>query len=122
MAYWKIYSIIDYPDDRPFQSLKNCGVSKIRVKKIINNLGKKLGKRKILYLSAEDRSGASFIINSNGGAIVPINSGGKTKDINLGNFLKDEANKIFSNWNMVVNYNKYACHQCALKCIKKARN
>lgn len=121
IIYWKIYEFINYPN-RLFQSVKYHRISKIRIKRIINNLGKKLGKRKILYLSAKDRSEASFIINSNGEAIIPIDNEGKTKDIVLGNFLEDKASEIFSNWNKVVDYNKYMCHRCALKCIKRAKN
>ncbi|MCX6813675.1 MAG: radical SAM protein [Candidatus Azambacteria bacterium] len=116
IIFWKIYDIINYPD-RPFQSMKRHGISKIIIKEIINNLGKKLGKRKILYLSSSDRSGASFLINPDGGAIAPINNKAKTKDAPSGNLLKGETNEIFRNWNKIVDYNKYTCHKCALKCI-----
>lgn len=117
IVYWKIYDIINY-SDRSFQSIKGHGIPKTRIKKAIDNLGKKLGKNKILYLSPDDRSEASLIINPDGEAIVPINKKTKTKDFVLGNLLKDRTDKVFDNWSNVVDYNKYICHKCALRCIK----
>lgn len=117
IVYWKIYDIINY-SDRSFQSIKGHGIPKTRIKKAIDNLGKKLGKNKILYLSPDDRSEASLIINPDGEAIVPINKKTKTKDFILGNLLKDRTDKVFDNWSNVVDYNKYICHKCALRCIK----
>jgi len=118
IVYWKIYDIINY-SDRFFQSMKNHGILKAKTKKAINNLGKKLGKNKILYLSPDDRSEASLIINPDGGAVVPINKKTKTKDFILGNLLKDEIDKVFNNWSCVADYDKYACHKCALRCLRK---
>lgn len=117
ILYWKIYEFIGYPD-RPFQYLNYRKIPQQKIKKIINSLGKKLGKDKIFYLSTKDRSGVSFIINSDGGVAIPIEQDGKTRDCVLGNFLKDEASKIFNNWDKLVDYKKYACHLCALKCLK----
>lgn len=117
ILYWKIYDIINYPD-RLSQTMKNHGILKTKIKKAINNLGKKLGKSKILYLSPYDRSEASLLINPDGEAIVPINKKTKTKDFVLGNLLKDRTDKIFNNWNDVVDYNKYICHKCALRCVE----
>lgn len=117
IVYWKIYDIIDY-SDRVFQSMKNQRISKTRIKKVIDNLGKKLGKNKILYLSPDDRSEASLIINPNGEAVVPINKKTKTRDFVLGNLLKDGADEVFDNWSNTVDYNKYICHKCALRCTK----
>ena len=118
IIYWKIYDIINY-SDRFFQSMKGHGIHKTVVKKAINNLGKKLGKSKILYLSPNDRSDASLIINPDGEALVPVNKKDRTKDFVLGNLLKDRTNKIFNNWNDVADYNKYTCHKCALKCLRE---
>ena len=118
IAYWKIYEIIDY-FRRPFQSLKNQNIGGIKIKKAINVLGGKLGKNKIIYLSANERSGACFLINPNGEVIVPVHNKNQTKDIALGNLLKDKVNEIFKNWNKIVDYNKYACHKCVLKYIKR---
>jgi MoaA/NifB/PqqE/SkfB family radical SAM enzyme len=117
ILYWKIYDIINYPD-RSFQLIKYHGILKAKIKKTINNLGGKLGKNKILYLSPDDRSEASLIINPDGEAVVPINKKTKTKDFVLGNLLKDRAGKIFNNWSRVSDYNKYMCHKCSLRCIK----
>lgn len=121
IIHWKIYDIINY-HDRSFQLMKKHGISKTKTKKIINNLGKKLGKNKILYLSPDDRSEASLLINPDGDVVIPINKKNKTKDFVLGNLLKDKANKIFDNWNSIVDYNKYVCHKCALRCIKRSKS
>ena len=120
IAYWKIYNIIDYPD-RSFQSMKSNRISNTKIKKIISKLGKKLGKNKILYLSPNDRSEASLLINPDGEATCPVNKKTKTKDFVLGNLLKDKADEIFNNWSRIVDYNKYVCHKCAWKCIKKSK-
>lgn len=117
VLYWKIYEIIDYPG-RPFQSIKHSMLTRVRVKKAIGGLGKKLGKSKILYLSSEDRSEASFIINPNGDVIVPIDNEKKTNDIILGNLLKDKSDEIFVKWSEIIDYQKYLCHKCALKCMR----
>jgi len=117
IIYWKIYDIIGY-SNRPFQSIKGNKIPKIKIKKIIDALGSKLGKNKIFYLSPNKRSGASLLINPDGEVVVPINKKNKTKDIILGNLLKDKVDKIFKNWNKIADYNKYVCHKCALKCIK----
>lgn len=116
--YWKIYDIIDYPD-RLSQSIKNNTISEKKAKKVINTLGGKLDKNKIFYLSPKNRSRTSLIINPDGEAIVPIDKSTKTKDFVLGNFLKDGADKIFDNWSKAVDYNKYVCHKCALRCMGK---
>lgn len=116
IAYWKIYNIINYYD-RSFQSMKNNNIPLVEIKKVINSLGKKLEKDKIFYLSPKDRGEASLLINPDGEAIIPINKKTKTKDFVLGNFLKDRADKIFNNWSKSVDYNKYICHRCSLRCI-----
>ncbi len=116
VLYWKIYDIIDY-SNRPFQSVKSNKIPKIKIKKIVNVLGKKLGKEKIFYLSPADRSEASFLINPNGEALIPVNKKTKTTDFILGNLSKNEVSQIFMNWNKATDYNKYKCHKCALKCL-----
>lgn len=116
ILYWKIYDIIIYPD-RPFQSIKGNKISKTKIKKTIEVLGKKLGKNKIFYLSPTDRSEASLIINPDGEVLVPVNRKTKTKDFVLGNLLKNRVEEIFINWNKAADYNKYKCHKCALKCL-----
>ena len=121
IIYWKIYEIVDYYR-RPFQSVEDYRVFEARAKKTINKLGKKLGKNKILYLSSNDRSGASFLINPNGEAVVPINKKTKTKDIVLGNLLEDKTSKIFTNWSKIGDYPKYLCHKCALECVRRIKN
>ena len=120
IAYWKIYKIIDY-SDRSFQSMRGNNISDAKIKRVISKLGKKLGKNKILYLSPNDRSEASLLINPDGEAVVPINKETKTKDFVLGNLLKEKADKIFNNWSKAVDYNKYVCHKCALRCIKESK-
>ena len=117
ISYWKIYDIIDYPD-RPFQSIKDSKIPKTKIKKIIDGLGKKLEKSKIFYLTKNDRSEASFIINPNGEALVPFNKKTKTKDFILGNFVEDTVDEIFKNWNQAADYSKYMCHECALKYLR----
>lgn len=117
IAYWKIYNIIDY-SDRSFQSMKSNRISNARIKKVISKLGKKLEENKILYLSPNDRSEGSLLINPDGEAIVPVNKKTKTKDFVLGNLLEEKANEIFNNWSKVIDYNKYVCHKCALRCMK----
>ena len=121
IAYWKIYNIVNY-SDRLFQSLKGNNISETRIKKVINALGKKLGKKKVLYLSPNDRSEASLLINPDGEVIVPVNKKNKTKDFILGNLLKDNADIIFDKWGGVADYDKYVCHKCALKCVNKSRD
>jgi len=121
IAYWKIYNIINYPD-RSFQSMKSNRISNTRIKKVISELGKKIRKNKILYLSPKDRSEASLLINPDGEAIVPVNKKTKTKDFVLGNLLKDKADEVFNNWSRATDYNKYVCHKCALKCIKNLKS
>lgn len=118
VLYWKLYEIIDYPD-RSLQSIKRSMIPEARVKRAIGGLGKKLGKSKILFSSSKDRSGASFIINPDGEVIVPIDNEKKTKDIVLGNLLRDRGSEIFAKWGKIVNRQKYLCHKCALKCMKK---
>ena len=120
IAYWKIYKIIDY-SDRSFQSMRGNNISDAKIKRVISKLGKKLGKNKILYLSPNDRSEASLLINPDGEVVVPINKKSKTKDFVLGNLLKEKADKIFNNWSKAVDYNKYVCHKCALRCIKESK-
>lgn len=117
ISYWKIYDIINYLN-RPFQSIKGNKIPKIKIKKTIGALGKKLGKNKIFYLTPNNRGEASFIINPEGEALVPVNKKTKTKDFILGNFLEDTVDEIFKNWNQVVDYNKYICHKCALKYLR----
>lgn len=117
ILYWKIYDIIDYYN-ASFQSMKNHGISKVKIKKIINKLGEKLTKKRILYLSPNDRSEASLIINPDGKVMIPVNKKTETKDFILGDLLKDKTDKIFNNWNNIVDYNKYICHKCALRCLK----
>jgi MoaA/NifB/PqqE/SkfB family radical SAM enzyme len=116
ISYWKIYDIINY-SDRQFQSIRSNKLSKVKLKEIINGLGDRLGKDKVFYLSPDNRSEASLLINPNGEAVIPINKKAKTKDFILGNFLEDSASDIFKKWNKVTDYNKYACHKCALKCL-----
>ncbi|MFA5124923.1 MAG: radical SAM protein [Patescibacteria group bacterium] len=114
IIYWKIYELMRYYKAN-FQSKTECnGLSKI-VKPKFEKLGKKLGKNKFFYLSSDDRSGASFLINPDGRAIVPVESDGKTKDIALGNFLTDNIGEIFDKWNHYTDFSKYQCHKCALK-------
>jgi len=120
IAYWKIYNIIDY-SDRSFQSMRGNNISDAKIKRVISKLGKKLGKNKIFYLSPNDRSEASLLINPDGEVVVPINKKSKTKDFVLGNLLKEKADKIFNNWSKAVDYNKYVCHKCALRCIKESK-
>jgi hypothetical protein len=93
-------------------------VSKEKINKTIKSLGKIIGKDRVFYLSSKDRSGASLLINSNGDVVAPIQSENKTKDITLGNLLNDEVGVIFKKWNKVVDYKKYECHKCALRCLK----
>lgn len=71
IVYWKIYNMINY-SDRSFQSMKSNNISAARIKRIISSLGDRIGKDKVFYLSPKDRSEASFIINSDGEAVVPI--------------------------------------------------
>ena len=120
IIYWKIYEIIIYSREA-FQSLKNQRISKTKTREIINNLGKKLGKDKIIYSSSNDRGGASFLINPNGDAIVPIQNKNETKDVVLGNLLKNKLSEIFANWNKIIDYQKYLCHKCALKCLRQGK-
>ena len=115
ISYWKIYDIINY-SNRTFQSVKSSKIPKTEIKKAIDVLGKKLGANKIFYLSPDNRSEASLLINPDGEAVVPINKKTKTKDFILGNLLKNKANEIFANWNDVADYDKYECHKCALRC------
>jgi len=117
IVYWKIYDIVDY-SDRQFQSIKDNKISKIEIKKTVKALGKKIGRDKIFYLSPDDRSEASLIINPNGEVLVPINKKTKTKDFILGNLVENEANEMFERWSQLVDYDKYRCHKCALRCVR----
>jgi len=122
IIYWKLYEFIKY-HNKPFQTIKHTISSKL-IRRTIKNIGKKLGRNKTFYLTPKDRSEASLIINPNGDAIVPKRRKDKTYDVVLGNVLFDDTKKIFEKWNNLIDYNKYKCHNCALKdgCIIKNKH
>jgi MoaA/NifB/PqqE/SkfB family radical SAM enzyme len=121
IIYWKLYEFIKY-NDRPFQAIGRA-IQPALIKLTIDSVGKKLGGRKTFYLTSRDRSEASFIINPNGDAIVPRKRGLKTSDLILGNILFGDIREIFKKWSSLIDYNKYRCHNCALKngCIVKIK-
>lgn len=113
IAYWKVYEIINY-FEAPFQSLDQInGVPEFN--KELKKVGEKIGRDKFFYSSSTDRSGASFLINPDGNAIAPVKTNGKTQDIILGNVLNDDLMDIYKRWGEHIDFEKYQCHQCALK-------
>lgn len=117
IIYWKIYEIIKY-QNRPFQAMKKGISQKSFNWEKIKNLGKKLDHQKIFYVTSGTRSEASLLINPNGDAIIPQQLNNITHDIVIGNFLFDDAKEIFKKWANLINFHKYQCHKCALKCIR----
>jgi len=122
VVLWKLYEVIKYVDDRPFQNIKgNQNFPSKIVKAQIKKLEKIFGENKIFYLSAKDRSAASFLINPDGNVLLPKKFKDKTRDILLGNLLRDKPINIFKKWGNMIDYNKYQCHKCALKCSQSCR-
>ncbi len=115
IIYWKIYEIIKY-QNRPFQKTKKTISQKLLNREKIRNLVKKID-YKFFYITSSDRSEASLLINPNGDAIIPQQLNSVTQDVLIGNFLFDDTKEIFKNWANLINFHKYQCHKCALKCI-----
>lgn len=113
IAYWKVYEVINY-FKAPFQSLNQMKDTSESDKEL-KNVGEKIGLDKFFYSSSIDRSGASFLINPDGNAIVPIETNRKTQDVILGNILNNDIINIYKKWGEHIDFEKYQCHQCALK-------
>jgi MoaA/NifB/PqqE/SkfB family radical SAM enzyme len=114
LIFWKIYELIDY------SGRKNQKITNIKtdvVGKGLKNLGNFLGKNKVFYRPALERSRVYFLLNSDGDVIVPREKDGKFEDLIIGNMLSDHHEKILSRWREETNIKEYRRHLCALKFI-----
>jgi len=114
IVYWKVYELVYYPD-RSKQAIKDLALEN----QSLPELGKYLGKEKICYQNAKNRSQAHFLINPNGEVILPTTVKNITRDLVLGNLLDEDNSRIFKKWKRGVKDKNYQCNLCAAR-IKMA--
>lgn len=113
IAYWKIYEYISYSNKN--MEKNEDAISAFECAKGIE-LGKYIGRDKIVLDSSDMRSEAYFLVKPNGDIFVPKITSKRSLERKVGNILTDNKSIIMHKWNSFIVSEKYQnCNRCIFR-------